>query len=379
MKDNMPLSGELFDRLRLIRSANIGPVSYRRLMRRYGTAQQALAALPEIAAKGGRRSPEIAPFDAILREIEQVEKLGGQFLFHDDADYPAILSELRNAPPVLICRGNISLTQKPSVAIVGARNASAASRSFARQLANDLSEQGITIVSGLARGIDTAAHEGSIEHASVGVIAGGTDIYFPPENQELQELIAKDGLLLSEQPPGTEPHARHFPFRNRIIAGLSVGTVIVEAAPKSGSLITARLAAESGRQVMAVPGSPMDPRSQGCNNLIREGASLIQSADDVLELIRPMDERMSRDNTPVRQVRRAPAASPQIPKNASETQIDKEAKILELLSTTPVTVDELVRQSHVDPAELQLILLELELVGKLTRNAGARVALASLH
>lgn len=379
MKHNMPLSGELFDRLRLIRSANIGPVSYRRLMHRYGTAQRALAALPEIAAKGGRRSPEIAPVDAIFREIEQVEKLDGQFLFHDDANYPAILSELRNAPPVLICRGNISLTQKPSVAIVGARNASAASRSFARRLANDLSEQGITIVSGLARGIDTAAHEGSIEHASVGVIAGGTDIYFPPENQDLQELIAKDGLLLSEQPPGTEPHARHFPFRNRIIAGLSVGTVIVEAAPKSGSLITARLAAESGRQVMAVPGSPMDPRSQGCNILIREGASLIQSADDVLELIRPIDERMSRDNTPVRQVMRAPAASPQIPKNAPETQIDKEAKVLELLSTTPVTVDELVRQSHVDPAELQLILLELELVGKLTRSAGARVALASLH
>ncbi len=376
----MMASSEIFDRLRLIRSANVGPVSYYRLMQQYGTAKNALRALPELTRSGGRRRPEIASKRSIEREIETVEKLGGKFLFHDQHTYPAFLSELRNAPPVLIWRGDISLIQRPAVAIVGARNASAASRSFARMLADELTEQGVSIVSGLARGIDTAAHEGSIKRATVAVIAGGTDIYFPPENQELQEQIATKGLLLSEQPPGTEPHARHFPFRNRIIAGLTIGTVIIEAAPKSGSLITARLAAESGRHVMAVPGSPMDPRSQGCNGLIKEGASLIQSAEDVLELIRPMDERMVQKSITVEQPVAMVVGTRETrkeEKGSSKQQM--QFNILNLLSTTPVTVDELVRQSHIDPAEIQLILLELELAGKLTRSAGARVALSSIH
>ncbi|WP_074206400.1 DNA-processing protein DprA [Parasphingorhabdus marina] len=372
-------SGEPFDRLRLIRSSNVGPVSYYRLLKEFGTAKRALEALPDLARGGGRRRPEIASAETVAREIESVQQVGGKYLFHDDPDYPAILSELRNAPPVLIWRGNISLLQNPSVAVVGARNASAASRSFARQLANELSEQGMTVVSGLARGIDTAAHEGSIQHGPVAVIAGGTDVYFPPENQALQERIAETGLLLSEQPPGTEPHARHFPFRNRIIAGLATGALVIEAAPRSGSLITARLAAESGRQVMAVPGSPMDPRSQGCNSLIREGASLIQSAEDVLELIRPIDERMSRPMPSEPQSRTKPAASPIDRPLVATNRQDQEAKIIDLLSATPVTVDELIRQSHLDPSDIQLILLELELAGKLTRSAGARVALSRLH
>ena len=280
-----------------------------------------------------------------------------------------------NAPPVLIWRGNLSLLNFPIVAIVGARNASAAACRFAKDLAKDLTDKGVSVASGLARGIDTAAHQGSIDKATIGIIAGGTDIYFPPENESLQEKIAECGLLLSEQPPGTEPHARHFPFRNRIIAGLTRGTVVIEAAPRSGSLITARLATEAGRHVMAVPGSPIDPRSQGCNDLIREGATLIQSADDILEMISHFDDRADalRD--------RVPSTKPRPPEQEyhSETPMvvgtTERSKIENLLSATPVSVDEIIRQSQLPAPSIQSILLEFELAGRLSRHAGARVSL----
>ena len=259
-------------RLRLIRTTGIGPVTYRQLIARFGTAEAAIDALPMLAQRGGGRSPRIADVSVAEREITATARLGARYLFLDDPDYPRLLAEIETAPPALIFRGDIAYAARPCVAMVGARNASAAACRFARQLALQLAEEGTTVVSGLARGIDTAAHIGALgagsDGATIGVIASGIDIAYPPDNTALQERIATAGLLLAEQPPGTEPKARNFPSRNRIIAGLAIGTVVVEAVPKSGSLITARLANESGREVMAVPGSPLDPRAQGCNLLI---------------------------------------------------------------------------------------------------------------
>ncbi|MDB5699927.1 MAG: dprA [Sphingomonadales bacterium] len=279
-----------------------------------------------------------------------------------------LLAGLESAPPVLIVRGNLRLLDRPAVAIVGARNASAAACRFARGLAHDLAEEGCIVVSGLARGIDTAAHQGALGQgqggATAAVIASGIDIAFPPENAELQENIAQFGVLIAEQIPGREPLARHFPSRNRIIAGLAIGTVIVEAAPRSGSLITARLANEAGREVMAVPGSPLDPRAQGCNALIRDGATLIQNAGDVLETIRPMAGRVEQRTTGWRG---APVDT-----DASDTE---RRRITDLLGHTPVPVDELVRQSGFHPAVVATVLLELELGGRLERHAGGRVSL----
>ncbi|MCW3835364.1 DNA-processing protein DprA [Sphingomonas canadensis] len=352
------------DRLRLIRSANVGPVTYAQLIARFGGAAAALEALPMLAARGGGRAPQIADRDLVLREIARVERLGARYLFLGDPGYPALLAELDSAPPVLIVRGDGGIAARSCVAMVGARNASAAACRFARQLAHALGEAGVTVVSGLARGIDTAAHAGSIGTGTIGVIASGIDRAFPPENRELQERIAQDGLLVAEQPPGTEPLARFFPSRNRIIAGLCLGTVVVEAAPRSGSLITARIAAEAGREVMAVPGSPLDPRAQGCNLLIREGATLVQSADDILEAVRPIDPRALR--APPVAFGAAPPADPGDAERAA---------VAALLGPVPVAIDELIRQSGLPPAVVQTVLLELELGGRLERHAGGRVSL----
>ena len=352
-------------RLRLIRSPRIGPITYRQLIVRFGSAQAALDALPALAARGGGAAPAIADPGAVRREIAATAKLGARYLFLGDPDYPALLAELDNAPPALIVRGDVALVHRPCVAMVGARNASAAACRFARQLAQGLAEAGATVVSGLARGIDTAAHLGSLGGGTVGVIASGIDIAFPPENRELQARVASEGLLLAEQPPGTEPLARHFPSRNRIIAGLAQGTVVVEAAPRSGSLITARIAAEAGREVMAVPGSPLDPRAQGCNLLIREGATLVQSVADILEAVRPIDPRSVR--APASGFASEPAAEPG---DAERGRVEG------LLGPVPVPVDELIRQAALPAAMVQLVLLELELAGRLERHAGGRVSLA---
>ncbi|MBN9787599.1 DNA-protecting protein DprA [Pseudonocardia sp. TMWB2A] len=357
---------ERFNRLRLIRSANIGPVSYAQLLMRFGSAGTALEALPDLARRGGGRLPKIAETAIINAEIAAVERLGAAYLFLGESTYPPALAQLANAPPVLTWRGNLSLLQRPMVSIVGARNASAAACRFARQLAFDLAGEGVTVVSGLARGIDTAAHIGAIQNGTVAVIASGIDISFPPENGELQEKIAREQLLLAEQPPGTEPLARHFPYRNRIIAGLSAGTIVVEAAPRSGSLITARLAGEYGRDVMAVPGSPLEPRAQGCNGLIRDGAILIRDAGDVLETIRPLDARAVREARPL-------SLTADSPPHHDADDSDR-ARVTSLLGNGAVSVDELVRQSRVDVALVQLVLLELELAGRLDRHAGNRVS-----
>ena len=353
-------------RLRLIRTPSIGPVSYRQLLSRFGTAAAALDALPDLARRGGGRAPAPPPPAAAERELRLVERLGGRHLFLGDPDYPALLAAIDNAPPVLTMRGDPSLARRTPVAMVGARNASAAACRFARGLAHELARDGAGIVSGLARGIDTAAHEGALP-ATIAVIAGGIDVAYPPENAALQERIAREALLIAEMPPGTEPRARHFPHRNRIIAGLALGTLVVEAAPRSGSLITARLAGEQGREVMAVPGHPTDPRAQGCNTLIRDGATLVQSAADVLEQLRPIDPRAAV---------RAPAGDWGAPPPADASDAERR-RITTLLGPVPVAPDELLRLAGRAPAVVQMVLLELELAGRLERHAGGRVSLGA--
>lgn len=300
------------------------------------------------------------------REMAQVQALGGRYLSIGQGLYPPLLAEADNAPPLLTAIGDLSLLEKSSVAIVGARNASAAACRFARGLAHDLGQEGVVVVSGLARGIDAAAHEGALANGTIGVIAGGLDIFYPPENERLQREMASRGLVLAEMPPGTEPRARHFPYRNRIIAGLCPATLVVEAAPRSGSLITARLAAEMGREVLAVPGSPLDPRAQGCNGLIREGATLVQNAAEVLEAISPglSSVRSGRD---LFDYHSAPAMA--------EPDSSERSRVEELLGPSPAPVDEIVRLSGLEPGAVQLVLLELDLAGRIDRHAGGKVSL----
>jgi DNA processing protein len=320
--------------------------------------------VPDLARRGGGKAPALRSRDDAEREIAKVEKLGAKFLALAQGLYPRLLAELEDAPPLLIAKGNINLLDRQSVSIVGARNASAAACRFARGLAHDLGQQELVVVSGLARGIDSAAHDGSLDTGTVGVIAGGIDIFYPPENEKRQEAMYERGLVLAEMPPGTEPRARHFPYRNRIIAGMSSGTVVVEAAPRSGSLITARLAAEAGREVMAVPGSPLDPRAQGCNQLIRDGATLVQNAADVIEAIRPYNGR----------VRSSPGSYEHGRDEAADGG-DALPAIEELLGPSPVPVDELIRLSGAQAGAVQMALLELDLGGRLDRHAGNRVSL----
>ena len=354
-------------KLRLIRTPKIGPISYRQLLARFGSAEAAIEALPMLAARGGGKSPPVASAALAEGELATAARLRARHLFLFDPDYPPLLAELENAPAAMTVRGRIELFGHVGVAMVGARNASAAACRFARQLSHGLAQEGAAVVSGLARGVDSAAHEGAIAGAggTIGVIAGGIDVVYPPENAALQERVASEGLLVAEMPPGTEPRARHFPHRNRIIAGLSLGTVVVEAAPKSGSLITARLAGEAGREVMAVPGSPLDPRAQGCNGLIREGATLVQSAADILEQVRPID---------LRAAVRSPGSRYEAPPPEDAGDAERRT-VTGLLGPVPVFTDELIRQSGLAPAVVQTVLLELELAGRLERHAGARVSL----
>jgi DNA processing protein len=362
----MPAPADQIARLRLIRSETIGPVTYVQLLARFGSAEAAILAIPDLAARGGGRAPRIASAADAEREMAEVARLGARHLFLGDGAYPPLLAEIETAPPVLIAKGEPGLLGRPALAIVGARNASAAACRFARQLAYDLGGAGYAIVSGLARGVDSAAHDGALETGTIAVIAGGIDIVYPPENEARHEAVAARGLILAEQPPGVEPRARHFPYRNRVIAGLTQGTIVVEAAPKSGSLITARCAAEFGREVMAVPGSPLDPRAQGCNLLIREGATLVQNAEDAIEAVTPIGGRVLRE----------PARDYAGPGAAGDVDADARRTVLDLLGPTPVQLDELIRQSGLPPAIVHSVLLELELGGRLERHAGGKASLA---
>ena len=359
---------EQIARLRLIRSENVGPRTFHQLLARFGTAEDALAALPALARQGGRRGRiGICSAEDAEAELAAAAALDARVLHTGQADYPALLAALDDPPPVLHVLGGLTGFSRPTIAIVGARNASAAGIRFARRLASELGEAGLFVVSGLARGIDTAAHFGALANGTAAVFAGGLDSVYPPENRDLAaEIVERGGALLSEMPPGTEPQARHFPRRNRLIAGLSLGVVVVEAALRSGSLITARLALEQGREVLAVPGFPTDPRHGGTNRLLREGAGFVESSHDILEALAPM---LAGPPT-----RRQP--QPFVNQDVTEVDLDHERLTVQrLLGPTPTEIDELIRQGKLTPATVMTILLELELAGRLDRLAGNRVAL----
>ena len=360
---------ERLDWLRLIRSENVGPVTFRHLLRRFGSAAAALAALPDLAKRGGRAQPlKVHPKAAAEREIAELERLSGRLIGFTEPDFPAPLAAIDDSPPLLAMLGQAQILTRPTVAIVGARNASANGRLIAGTLAREIGEAGYSIASGLARGIDSAAHEAALATGTVAVVAGGIDVIYPPENEGLYRAIAERGAVVAEMAIGTVPQARHFPRRNRLISGLSLGVVVVEAALRSGSLITARFAVEQGREVFAVPGSPLDPRSAGANGLIRDGAQLVESAADVIAALGQQKPPLSaRDEL---KFTAAPAADPAEREVAAVRPV-----LLELLSPEPVAVDELLRACPFSPAAVQTALLELELAGRLARHPGNRVSL----
>lgn len=364
---------ERLDWLRLIRTENVGPVTFERLLDRYGTAGRALDALPDMARKGGRTAPLRIPSRAqVEREADALARLGGRFIAAGEPDYPAPLRAIDDAPPLIAILGHAHLLSRPTVAIVGARNASLAGRSLAGRLAAGLGAGGYSVASGLARGIDTAVHQQSLATGTIAVVAGGVDVIYPPENADLYRQIADCGVVVAESPLGTEPLARHFPRRNRIISGLARAVVVVEAALKSGSLITARQALEQGRDVMAVPGSPADPRAQGCNRLIKDGATLVEDAADILTALRPLATQL---REPADDLFSARMTAPKAPPPDEVALAAGRTYIVRALSPVPVLIDEVIRDCQLSASVVLTILLELELAGRLQRHPGGRVSL----
>jgi DNA processing protein len=354
--------------LRLARTQNVGPVTFANLIARYPNPIEALATVPHLARRGGGNELRIPSDDDARKELDAVAKLGGRMIASIEPEFPKGLAALEAPPPLVNALGHASLLQREMVAIVGARNASALGRKFAQTIATELGTTNLVIASGLARGIDTAAHEGSLKTGTCAVVAGGIDIVYPPENQALYDRIRAEGVIVSEMPVGQAPQARHFPRRNRIIAGLARGVIIVEAAEGSGSLITANYALEQNREIFAVPGSPLDPRAKGTNRLIREGATLTESASDVLTVLRPILGGAFREPDSVMRGGDTPA---------TDADVDRVRKqIVELLAPSPVDVDELIRQTGAPVSAVLTVLLELELAGRLTRHAGNKVSLA---
>ena len=380
--------GERLARLRLARSRNVGPRTYAHLLRRFGTAGAALEALPELAVRGGSADYAPCPPDAAEAEWEAARRAGAALHVLGDAGYPPLLAAIDTPPPVVWVRGRGALLRRAGIAVVGARNASAAGLRSARAMGAGLGAEGMAVISGLARGIDAAAHESSLATGTVAVLAGGVDRIYPSENAALGQRIAEEGALVSECPMGVEPTGRHFPRRNRLIAGLARGVVLIEAAQRSGSLITARYALDQGREVMACPGSPEDPRASGCNALIREGAALVRGAEDVLEALA------------------APSGLPGLAEDGAEFAHDMDVfldaaeaddpyaeladfdpdgrdedmalaeQVLRLLGPTPVSIDEIARLCGTGSGALSLVLLELDLAGRIDFVEGGRVALA---
>ncbi|MDD3288277.1 MAG: DNA-processing protein DprA [Alphaproteobacteria bacterium] len=356
------------DWLRLTRTENVGPILFRQLLRRFNTIQDALNALPELAKRGGgKRTLSPPSISKIEDEMAALEKLDGRMIALCEPDYPEALASIEDAPPVISVIGQVSLLHKRSIGIVGARNASLNGRKMAEKLADELGKNNFVITSGLARGIDTSAHRASLSTGTVAVIAGGVDIVYPEENRGLYEQICENGAVVSEQHFGCEPRAQLFPKRNRLISGLSLGVIVVEAAKQSGSLITARMALEQGREVFAVPGSPLDPRANGTNDLLRQGAVVTEGAADVLAHIHSMPKNlMERPSSDI--------DYPSEPIN--EQQVDAaRAKILENLGFSPVAVDELIRECQLSPPLVLTVLMELELAGRIERQPGHNVAL----
>jgi DNA processing protein len=365
-----PNDAEKLAWLRLSRTENVGPVTFYQLLEQFGSAQAAIDALPELAKRGGKAKPLFVPhLPVVEKEYRQLQKLGGDIVLAGDGDYSLALAAIHSAPPVLSYIGNIDLMKRSGIAVVGARNASLNGKKFAGKLARELGALGQVIVSGLARGIDTAAHEASLGTGTIAVLGGGIDVIYPEENKKLYEQIAEDGLILAESPLGTAPTPHHFPRRNRIVSGLSQGVVVVEATMRSGSLITARLAGEQGRDVYAVPGHPQDPRAAGPNNLIRDGAILVRHAQDVIEGINNFS------GGGFSEPERAPFQYGQAAPAAMDVDDAMREMVLSNLSYHATPVDELIRICQLNIGLLQTILLELELAGRLKRLPGNAVSL----
>jgi DNA processing protein len=373
--------------LRLCRTETIGPISFYAMLRRFGSARAALDVLPRLARRG-ERATTVTPVTRAEAEAElaALHRAGARLVCWGEPDYPSALAAIEDAPPILTVLGQTELLQRPMIAVVGARNASANGRRLARDLAAELGLGGLVVVSGLARGIDAASHLGALETGSVAAVAGGADVVYPAENRGLYDALARRGAIVAELPLGTEPQARHFPRRNRIISGMALGVVVVEAAAHSGSLITARFALEQGREVFAVPGSPLDPRARGCNDLLRHGAILTENAADVLsqlgaqlsgvEPLRPIPSVSIPTIPPPIPSRVARPGWEPSPGAADLAGDEGELElILERLGPTPVAVDELVRQCQMSAAAVATLLLELELAGRVERHPGNLVSL----
>ncbi|MEX0956635.1 MAG: DNA-processing protein DprA [Rhizobiaceae bacterium] len=354
--------------LRLIRTDNVGPQTFRDLINRFGSAEAALDALPELARRGNAGTTIRAlSVEAAEAELETAERFGARFVALGEPSYPPLLRKVTGAPPMLAVKGQAAALDLPSISMVGARNASLSGIKMARKLAAEFGRRGYAVVSGLARGIDAAAHEASLDTGTVAMMAGGLDRPYPPENEKLCEAISERGAIVSEMPFGWEPRARDFPRRNRLVAGVSMALVVVEAALRSGSLISARYAADYGRLVFAVPGSPLDPRAAGANGLLKDGASLVTDASDVLDALAPMSGMPNaRDDS---------FSEPPDFEAAPPPGDDDRARVLEALGPTPVAIDELIRHTDVHPAQLFMILLELDLAGRLERHSGGAVSL----
>jgi len=358
--------------LRLIRSDNVGPVTFRDLINHFGSAETALAALPELSQRGGStRVIRVAAREEAEAELEIARRFGARFVGIGETDYPFALKQIEGAPPLIAVKGDAAICQKPAIGMVGSRNCSISGAKFTAMLARDIGRAGYAIVSGLARGIDTAAHRSSLETGTIAVYAGGLDRPYPPENKDLvEEIIAHHGLAVSEMPFGWEPRARDFPRRNRLIAGIGLGLVVIEAASRSGSLITARFAADFGRQVFAVPGSPLDPRCHGTNGLLKDGAQIVTEAGDVIATMAPVSQLELFSNPEVRE----PQIEGDRPMGLPPTDNER-ARITDSLGPTPVEIDEIIRHTGSSAQTVYLVLLELDLAGRLHRHAGGLVSI----
>ncbi|KQS63388.1 DNA processing protein DprA [Rhizobium sp. Leaf371] len=371
--------------LRLIRSDNVGPVTFRDLINHVGSAETALEMLPELSRRGGStRAIRIATVAEAERELAIAARCGARFVGIGEPDYPAALRQIDGAPPLLAVKGRAATGTAPALGIVGARNASISGAKFAALIARDVGRAGYTIISGLARGIDTAAHRASLDTGTIAVLAGGLDMPYPPENISLlEEITGGQGLAISEMPFGWEPRARDFPRRNRLIAGVALGLAVIEAASRSGSLITARYAADFGRLVFAVPGSPLDPRCHGTNGLLKDGAVVTTEARDILEALAPLSRIDLFDQPQAREAEDEADGGAALEaglgfgaRPAAQPPGEREREtIIDALGPTPVDIDDIIRHTDLPASAVYLVLLELDLAGRLHRHPGGRVSL----
>jgi DNA processing protein len=356
--------------LRLIRSENVGPATFRALVNEFGGAEAAIDALPDLSRRGGRAFIRLCSEAEAEAELDAAEALGASLVAIGEPGYPPALAQVDAPPPLIYVKGQFDLAALPILAMVGARNGSAVGQKFTRALATELALEGFVIASGLARGIDTAAHLAALEHGTIAVLAGGIDIVYPPENEDLQRAIGERGLLISERSPGFSPRGKDFPRRNRLISGISLGVVVVEAAERSGSLITARLAGEQGREVFAVPGSPLDPRAAGTNNLLKQGACLVTSARDIVDVLAPILGR-----PPAPPVELAAADEHRPPEPLRDIRQSERELIVAALGPSPVDIDEVIRATGLPTRKVHIVLLELDLAGRLQRHGQQLVSL----